>query len=145
MNSRSYIAPVGRVLLALIFVLSGINKLAHWSETASYMAATGLPVVPILLAIAVIIELACGVFVMIGYRTDVSALILFLYLVPVTLLFHNFWSYHGMEAQMQMVNFLKNLSIMGGLLSLAAASPTHVSVDEARARRHPPGATPSRA
>jgi len=138
-------APVGRVLLALIFVMSGINKLAHWSETASYMAAKGLPAVPLLLAVAVIIELACGVFVMIGYRTDVSALLLFLYLVPVTLVFHNFWSFHGMEAQMQMVNFLKNLSIMGGLLALASASPTHVSVDEVRARRHPPGATPSRA
>jgi putative oxidoreductase len=142
MNARSYLSPIARVLIALIFVVSGINKIAHWDQSAGYMASKGLPMIPVLLAIAVVVELVGGLLVMIGYRTDVAALALFVYLVPVTLIFHPFWSFGGMEAQMQMVNFLKNLSIMGGLLHVAATVPTPVSVDAARTRRHPPGATP---
>jgi putative oxidoreductase len=81
--------------------------------------------------------------VIVGYRTDLSALAVFLYLIPVTLVFHAFWGVPGPEAKMQLINFLKNLSIMGGLLSVAASSPTHVSVDEARLRKHPHGASPT--
>jgi putative oxidoreductase len=139
-RTQSALAPVGRVLLVLIFVISGINKLAHWNTTASYMAQKGLPLVPLLLVITVIVEIAGGLLVMIGFMTRPTSIVLALYLIPVTLVFHNFWSFRGMEAQMQMVNFLKNLSIMGGLLALAATSPSPVSVD-ARARRHPPGVT----
>jgi uncharacterized membrane protein YphA (DoxX/SURF4 family) len=64
-------------------------------------------------------------------------------MIPVTLVFHRFWGVAGAEQQMQLINFLKNLSIMGGLWAVAAASPTHVSVDEARARKHPHGAAPT--
>ncbi len=145
MKSRSYIAPAGRVLIALIFIISGIGKLANWSGTASFMAAKGLPLVPLLLAVTVIVELVGGILVAIGYRTDLSALSLFIYLVPVTLIFHDFWNYRGLEAQMQLVNFLKNLAIMGGLLTVAASSPSPMSVDEVRTRRHPPGAAPTAA
>jgi putative oxidoreductase len=144
MKYRNYVLPVGRVFLALIFVITGMTKLTHWSATMGYMASRGLPWIPVLLAIAIVFELAGGLLIVIGYRTELVALVLFAYLVPVTLVFHSFWSLHGMEAQMQMVNFLKNVAIMGGLLTLAATSPTPVSVDAARERRHhPPGAAPS--
>ncbi len=145
MNPRSYVMPVGRLLLALIFIVSGTNKLVHWSQSAAFMASKGLPLVPLLLGLAAVIELVGGLMVLIGYRADLGALALFVYLIPVTLVFHAFWGLHGMDAQMQMVNFLKNLSIMGGLLTVAASSPTPISVDAARARKHPPGATPSAA
>jgi len=143
MKALNYAAPVGRTLLGLIFVVSGAIKFINWDQTAGYMTAKGLPVVPLLLAIAAITELVGGICVIIGYRTDVAGLALFLYMIPVTLVFHRFWGVAGAEAPMQLINFLKNLSIMGGLLALAAASPTHVSVDEARARKHPHGATPT--
>jgi putative oxidoreductase len=143
MKALSYVAPVGRTLLGLIFVLSGVMKFVNWEGSAGYMTAKGLPMVPVLLALAAIVEVVGGICVIIGYRTDVSAVALFLYLIPVTLVFHNFWGAQGMEAQMQMANFLKNLSIMGGLLTLAVTSPTHVSVDEARSRRHPHHAIPT--
>jgi putative oxidoreductase len=135
--SRSYLWPIGRVLLALIFVISGIFKLTAWGQTAGYMASKGLPLVPVLLVLTIAIEIIGGILVMVGYQTSWSALLIFLYMVPVTLVFHNFWAFQGMEAQMQLVNFLKNLSIMGGLLTVAAASPSPISVDERRSHRHP--------
>lgn len=146
MNARSYLALAGRILLALIFVVAGINKVVHWSDSVGYMAASGLPAVPLLLVAAIAIELVGATMLLIGYKTEISSLVLFAYLIPVTLVFHSFWRFHGMEAQMQLVNFLKNLSIMGGLLGLAATAPSRVSVDNALMhRRPPPGATPSHA
>src|SRR5262249_31929014 len=109
MTTRSYLAPVGRFLLAFIFVLSGIFKIATFRMTEGYMASKGLPIVGVLLIIALLIEVVAGVLLMLGYQTQVAALVLFFYLIPVTLSFHNFWSYQGLEAQMQFVNFLKNL------------------------------------
>jgi putative oxidoreductase len=130
-----YLGPLGRVLLALIFVVSGIHKLTQWSGTIAPMTAKGLPFVPVLLAISVALEVGGGLLIMIGYRTHVVALLLFLYMIPVTVVFHDFWRYQGFEMQFQLVNFLKNLSIMGGLLTLAVTSPIAVSVDAARARK----------
>ncbi|HYT56152.1 MAG TPA: DoxX family protein, partial [Verrucomicrobiae bacterium] len=60
-----------------------------------------------------------------------GALLLFLYLIPVTLIFHNFWAYSGIEMQTQLVNFLKNLSIMGGLLLVAAYQDTALTAERA--------------
>jgi putative oxidoreductase len=122
-------------MLALVFVVSGISKLVDWSGAAGYMASKGLHAIPLFLSVAAIIEIGAGVLVMIGYQTRRSAFILFLYLALVTLVFHDFWNLQGTEAHVQLVNFLKNLSIMGGLLTLAATSPTPVSIDAARARR----------
>jgi putative oxidoreductase len=76
------------------------------------------------LVLAAVIELVCGALILIGYRTDIASLVFFAYLVPVTLVFRNFWNLHGIDAQIQLVKFLKNLSFVGGLLGLAAASPT---------------------
>jgi putative oxidoreductase len=143
MKARNYISPIGRGLLALIFVVSGIFKLAHWSTTAAFMAAKEMPAVPLLLAVAVAVELIGGLLLLVGYQTETSAWVLFLYMIPVTFIFHNFWSVQGMEAQAQMINFLKNLSIMGGLLSVAVAGPSPISIDHARAPKHPHRASAS--
>lgn len=115
-----YVFAAGRVLLALIFVLSGIGKLTGWSATAGMMASKGMPAVSFFLAMAILFELGGGLSLLTGFKARIGAAALFLFLIPVTLVFHNFWAVQGMEQRMQMINFLKNLSIMGGLLLLAA-------------------------
>jgi putative oxidoreductase len=119
MNAR-YLVMFGRVLLSIIFLLSGLGKIMDWNGTAQIMASQGLPLIPLLLAGAIVTELAGGLSVLLGWKARWGAWLLFLYLIPTTLIFHDFWAFNGTEMQTQLVNFLKNLSIMGGLLLVAA-------------------------
>ncbi len=131
-NLKRYAPLAGRILLAIIFLLSGFNKFAAWDQTAGYMASKGMPLVPFFLVCAALIELAGGLSVLLGFKARLGAAALFLYLIPTTLIFHNFWALEGMEQQVQMVMFLKNLAIMGGLLLLFAFGPGGSSLDERR-------------
>lgn len=120
---------VGRVLLSAIFILSGINKIVDYEATARYMESAHLFLIPILLVIAALIEFFGGLFLLIGYRTRYAALLLFLYLIPTTLLFHNFWGAEGASQQAQMIHFMKNLAIMGGLLYAASVGSGKLGLD----------------
>src|SRR4051794_37514713 len=104
----------GRILLSAIFLLSGVMKLLHWRETAALMESEGMVAVPILLGMAAAIEICGGLLVLVGYQTSWSAIALALFLVPVTLTIHHFWTYEGEAMNNQMQHFLKNLAIIGG-------------------------------
>lgn len=115
----SWLAPLARVLLAAIFVLSGVGKIFSWQATTSMMEAQGFVVAPFFLAGAIAIELIGGVMLLIGYHTKAAAWALVAFLIPATILFHNFWAYSGEMQVLQQINFMKNLAIMGGLLHVA--------------------------
>ena len=119
----SSVACGGRFLLSLIFVMSGVHKIMAWDQTATQMEGEGMPAVPLLLVGAIAFELLGGLSVMLGVKARIGAVALFLFLIPTTLIFHDFWTYEGQEQQMQMINFMKNLAIMGGLLVVAARGP----------------------
>lgn len=132
-KSQNLIALAGRILLAAVFVLSGFNKLNNFSGTAGFMASAGLPITEVLLVMTILIELICGLMLVTGYRTRLAALILFLFMIPVTLVFHNpAAATDAALAQQQMIHFLKNLAIMGGLLQLWAFGPGAFSLDARR-------------
>ena len=121
MNPRieSGLILCARILLSLIFLLSGFGKIGDWSGTASYMAAKGMVAVPFFLIMAILFELGGGLSVLLGFKARWGAVALIVFLIPATLIFHNFWAFTGAEQRMQMINFLKNLAIMGGLLLVA--------------------------
>ena len=124
------VAPLaGRMGLSLIFLLSAAGKLANWSGTAQFMASKNMPLAPMFLAGAIAFELLGGLSVLLGYKARLGALALIVFLIPATLIFHNFWAYQGMEQQMQMINFLKNVAIMGGLTLLIAFGSGRLSLD----------------
>ena len=126
-------APLaGRLLLSTIFILSGLTKFTDWNGTADYMAGHGLPLIPLLLPIAALVEIAGGLAILLGARSRAAALLLFLYLIPTTLIFHNFWSQTGAEYINQMHHFLKNLAIMGGLALIFGLGPGFPSVDNSQ-------------
>ncbi len=138
MSSRyaGYVALLARLLVCVIFLLSGINKATNWSGTEAYMTAHGLNTATgVLLAGAIVVEVLGGLALLVGFEVRWVALVLFLYLIPATLLFHNFWALEGMARQEQMVHFLKNLAILGGLLDLSVVGAGALSADAARARR----------
>ena len=113
---------LGRLLMSVIFILSGFQKLMHFSQTASMMAGKGIPLATVALVLTIAIELGGGLLLITGYKVKYVAIVMALWMVPVTLSFHNFWAYQGDAREMQMVNFLKNLAIIGGLLVAAFSS-----------------------
>jgi len=129
MRDWTFAAGIGRILLSLIFLVSGFSKITGWSAGQAFIASKGLPLPALMLAGAIVVELAAGILLLIGFKARWAALALSLYLVPVTLLFHNFWSFAGPERQMQMINFLKNLALMGGLLQVFVYGAWPMSVE----------------
>lgn len=103
----------GRVGLGLLFVVSGFGKITGFAGTAGYMASKGMPMAEVLLVGAIAIELVGGLMLLAGFKARWAALAIAAFLVPTTLVFH---SPVGPEAQAQMTQFLKNLSILGGML-----------------------------
>jgi|ERR1700690_1227212 putative oxidoreductase len=133
-NSSGSITPlVGRILMSVIFVMSGLQKFGMFSMMTGYAAAKGLPMPAVAIGIAAAIELLGGLAILTGFQTKLASWIVFLFLIPTTLLFHNFWTMSGMEKMDNMGHFMKNMAIMGGLLILAANGPGAYSVDSSRA------------
>lgn len=114
----------GRVLMSLIFLESGYGKIANFAGTSAFMEAKGMPLVPLMLTGAIAVELLGGLSLLLGLKPRWGALALFLFLIPTTLIFHNFWAVPDAERAMQQISFMKNITIMGGLLAVASAGST---------------------
>ena len=115
---------LARWLISVIFVTSVLSKIFSWGGNIEYMRSKGSPAISILLAGALLIEGAGSLCLISGLFARRAALIMFLYMIPVTAFFHDFMS----------VNFQKNLGIMGGLLMIAAHGPGRFALGQ---RLHP--------
>ncbi len=127
-------ALAGRILLGLIFVLSGLGKIAGFDGTVGYVASAGLPAPAVVAAITILVELGGGLALFAGFYTRQAALGLAVFTILAAFLFHNFWAAPPAMAMMQQINFMKNLSIMGGMLLLATYGPGAWSLDALRRR-----------
>ena len=119
----SLAALAGRILLALIFLLSGIDKFIHYAPTLGYMTKAGLPFPEVLLIASGIIETVAALAIIAGWNARWAAVALVLWMIPVTLVFHSPGG--GQEA---MAHFMKNVAITGGLLVLWALGPGALSL-----------------
>tara|TARA_X000000950_G_scaffold271151_1_gene351871 strand:+ start:31 stop:429 length:399 start_codon:yes stop_codon:yes gene_type:complete len=112
----------GRVLLGLYFLLPGISKIPTYSLTIEYMTLHKIPFVSILLPITIILQLAVGSSLIIGYRIKESALVLAALTILINIGVHDFWNdYPDKDAGHELQNFIKNLGIFAGLLVLSAS------------------------
>jgi putative oxidoreductase len=122
-----------RFFLSAVFIVSGFEKVAGWSMVAGAMHEAGIPFVSITLPLTVLLEVAGGLAILVGYRARHVALLLAVFLVVVTFVFHNFWAASGAAAQEQFVQFMKNFAILGGLLRVVVDGAGPFSFD---ARKH---------
>ena len=127
-NSQGAVPLIGRILLAVIFILSGVSKLANPAGTQGYIAAMGLPLPLLAYIAAVVVEIGGGVMLLVGYRTRIAATALALFTLAAAVLFH-----HALGDQNQFIHFMKNLAITGGLLQVVAFGAGAFSLDNRRA------------
>jgi len=129
---QAWTALSGRILLSAIFLFSALGKIMDWSGTAHHMEQEGMAMVPVFLAGAIAFELLGGLSVLLGLFARYGVWLLIFFLIPTTLIFHDFWVKEGMERMQQMIHFLKNVALMGGLLMVAAFGPGRFSLDYRR-------------
>lgn len=129
-----YLVPVGRALFAAIFLVAAPGHFAQ--QSIAYAAQQGVPMAEVLVPFTGVLSLAGGLSVLLGYQAKLGAWALVLFLVPVTVVMHNFWAVQDpMMAQMQQAMFLKNVSMLGGALLIAHFGAGPVSLDVRLATR----------
>ena len=131
-NLKGATVLIGRVFFSLIFVLAGFN---HFSkQTIAYAASQGVPLASIAVPVSGILAVLGGLSILLGYRAKVGAWLITLFLVGVTPM-HNFWAVHDpIMAQMQMIMFMKNISMLGGALLISQVGAGPFSLDARRSR-----------
>lgn len=127
MSAPTYVPALGRLLIALIFVMSGLSKIAAPTTTMAYIQSAGAPLVPVAFGISVVVELIGGLALLVGFQTRIAAAILAIFTLAAAVLFHN-----NMADQNQMIHFMKNLAITGGLLQVVAFGAGAFSIDNRR-------------
>jgi len=130
-SANAIVTLAGRILFSAIFVMSGFM---HFSQQeVAYAANAGVPLAKLLVPASGILALAGGLSILLGYRAKVGAWLLVLFLVPVTLMMHNFWAAKDpMTAQIQMAMFLKNVTMVGGALLISQFGAGALSLDARR-------------
>jgi len=126
-TNASYVAALGRLLIALLFLFAGVGKIFAPAATQGYIASVGLPAPLIAYLIAVVVEVGGGALLLIGWQTRPVAAVLAIFTLATALGFH-----HNFGDQNQLVHFLKNVAIIGGLLQVVAFGAGAFSLDGRR-------------
>jgi putative oxidoreductase len=130
-NIQNSAALVGRILLAVIFIMSGFGKITGFEGTAGYIASKGFPMAQLVTVLTIAIELGGGILLAIGYKARWAGLVLAVFTLLAALIFHNFWAVADAAEKMnQQIHFLKNLAITGGMLMVYAFGPGRYSVEK---------------
>ena len=137
--TQRYAPLLGRFLITFLFFRSAFGKIANFSGAAGGMAAKGMPYAEVFLVGAIAFEIVGSLCVLLGWKARWGALALLIFLVPATLIFHNFWAID--PAQMreltnQTNHFFKNLTIMGALVFIIGMGPGPLSLSDDKGKKH---------
>lgn len=132
-STKGLVVVLGRVLFALIFLMAGPNHFAK--QSIAYAASQGVPLASVAVPLSGILALAGGLSILLGYRAKLGAWLIVLFLALVTPMMHKFWGVADpMMAQVQMIMFMKNLSMLGGALLITQFGAGPLSLDARRSR-----------
>lgn len=131
-NASAAVALAGRVLLALMFVLAGYSKIGGFDGIAGYIGSKGLPLPQLLAVGTIVLELVAGLALMAGFKARWAAGALAAFTVLATVLFHAFWAVPAEQQRVEYLLFIKNLAVVGGLLTVVALGAGAWSVDARR-------------
>ena len=119
----------GRLLIAAIFVFSGFGKITGFEGTVGYIASKGLPLPQLGAIAAIIVELGGGILLILGWKARWAAAAMLIFTLAAAFIFHNFWAVPPAAAQNQMIHFMKNISMAGGLLYVVIFGGGPLSID----------------
>ena len=120
---------IGRILIAFIFLFAGFGKVTDFEGTVGYIASKGMPLPQLAAGAAIIVELGGSLMLILGWNARAAATALFAFTAMTALIFHNFWAVPAEMAQNQMIHFMKNISMMGGLLYVVVHGSGPISLN----------------
>lgn len=132
MKTQGIPVLAARILLALMFLLAGLSKFAGLDGTAGYIASKGLPMAGLLAFGTAALEVGGALLLIVGWKARWAALALAVFTLMASVLFHNYWAMPADQQMMQQLMFMKNLAVVGGLLTLFAFGPGSLSLDQRR-------------
>ncbi len=128
-NTLNRYGPLtGRILIAIIFIVAGIGKVTGFSGTVAYIASKGLPLPELAAIAAIAVELGGGILLVSGWKARWAAAAMLVFTAMTAVIFHDFWAVSPDQAQNQMIHFMKNISMMGGLLYVVVYGSGPLSV-----------------
>ena len=127
---KQYGPLMGRMLLSAFFIISGIHKARLFESAAAFMVSQGLMMPEALLVVAIAIEVGCGLLILVGWQARWAAMLIFIYLIPVTLFFHPYWTFEGQAGMYHFHSFFRNVAIMGGMMYVMVHGSGALSLDE---------------
>ena len=131
MNASSdALSLIGRIFLAVIFLVSGFGKVGGFEGLVGQIASKGFPVPEAFAVATIVIELGVALMLVVGWKARWAAFLIAVFVAIVTIFFHNFWAMPEAQKGMQQIQFLKNLALIGGLLMVMAFGPGRLSVDK---------------
>lgn len=131
-RAGSWIMLLGRLAVAALYLPSGFNKLLHLGSFADAMAARGVPAPMLLATLGAAVEFFGALAVLVGFRTRYAALLMIVFTIVASVVSHHFWDIHDATRQMQYVQFMKNMAIVGGFLFLFVHGPGPLSLDRTK-------------
>jgi putative oxidoreductase len=126
---QNILTLVGRVLLVALFLPAGISKITGFAGTAGWIASVGLPAPQLATVVAILVEVVGSAALLVGFQTRIAALVLAVFTLVATVIFHAFWALPADQQMVQQLMFFKNFAVIGGLLVLAASGPGALSIE----------------
>lgn len=128
------LALAGRLLMAVLFLPAGIGKLTGFAGTVGYISSVGLPMPQLAAVVALLVEIVGGAALVVGFGTRIAAVVLAVFTLVASVLFHAFWAVPADQQMIAQLLFYKNVAVIGGLLTIAAWGAGAWSVDARRGR-----------
>jgi putative oxidoreductase len=129
---QSYASVLGRILLALMFILSGFGKLSDISGTAGFIASGGIPFPGLVAVLVGAFELLGGIALVLGFQARLIGLLMALFTIAASVVFHAYWAVPAEQQYVTQLLFMKNLSVAGGMLLVSALGAGPLSLDQRR-------------
>ncbi len=132
---KAYLSLAGRIMIVTIFLMSAVgNKIPNFAGVSQYMASEGVPIPSLMLVGGIVFLIAGSLSVITGWKAQIGAGLLLIFLMLATYFFHDFWTFEGEARQQQLIQFMKNLSLMGTMVFLMANGPGLLSADTCKPR-----------
>jgi len=136
MNWQGISTMVGRVLIGVIYVVSGVSKIMDYAGTAQYMASEKMPMIPVLEPAAIVVEIVFGLGIVLGYKARLSGLVLAAYSIVATVIFNHFWNMPAGPMQATVMHlFWSTIVMVGACLFIAGMGPGAFALENVKARQ----------
>lgn len=136
MNLSALSTLAGRVLIGVIYVLSGVSKITDYAGTGQYMASEHMPMIPVLLPAAIVVEIVGGLAVIAGFKARIAAFILAGYSILATVIFNHFWTMPPGAMQATVMHlFWSTIVMVGACLFITGVGPGQLSLEGATVRK----------